>query len=308
MAKLRPEEFAFVIGPRLGASYVFTDSVAYTEAVNEIYPEGEYYPFMTLFGISLEQRVLLGMTSSHFAFQEVIMVGGLEQSIALPSASFLIGYRDLSGFEVGAGPTISFSGLGVIVAAGCRGYTIGVDARNGRQLWSYTGYPDKGWNIPSPIIIDGDRVLITGGYGAGSAMFKVEREGDTYATRELWKNRNMGTKIAQAILYKGMIYGNSADVGGGLRCLDLDGNILWDSKANGRAFEMGNLLVADGLIFIVDGRNGQFFMVEATPEGYRELGQTSFLSGNKVWAPMAYKDGRLLLRDQGKLVCVDLRR
>jgi len=202
---------------------------------------------------------------------------------------------------------MTLDGKTVIVASGRRGYVIGVDARTGRQLWSYAGYPNKGWNIPSPIIIDKNRVLITGGYGAGSAMFRIERQGNAYATRELWKNKNMGTRIAQAVLYKGRIYCNSADVGGGLRCLDLDGNILWDSKAKGRVFEMGNLLVADGLIFIVDGRNGKFFMVEATPEGYRERGQASFLSGNKVWAPMAYKDGKLLLRDQSKLICVDLR-
>ena len=203
---------------------------------------------------------------------------------------------------------MTLGGKIVIVAAGRRGYTIGVDARTGKQLWSYEGYPDKGWNIPSPIIIDDIRVLITGGYGAGSAMFRIEQQGDTYTTLELWKNHNMGTKMAQAVLYKGLIYGNSADVGGGLRCLDLDGNIKWDSKANGRTFEMGNLLVADGLVFIVDGSNGEFFMIEATPEGYRELGQASFLGGDKVWAPMAYKDGRLVLRDQSKLVCVDLKR
>ncbi len=203
---------------------------------------------------------------------------------------------------------MTLDGKTMIVAAGRRGYTIGVDAGTGKQLWSYEGYPNKGWNIPSPIIIGDGRVLITGGYGCGSAMFKVERQEDAYRTRELWKNLNMGTKIAQAILHGGHLFGNSADVGGGLRCLTLDGNIKWDSKASGRTFEMGNLIIADGLIFIVDGKNGKFFMVEATHDGYRELDQASFLDGPKVWAPMAYKDGKLVLRDQHRLACIDLSR
>ena len=203
---------------------------------------------------------------------------------------------------------MTLDGKSMIVAAGRQGYVIGVDADDGKQLWSYEGYPNKGWNIPSPIIIGDGRVLITGGYGAGSAMFKVERRGEGYHTRELWKNRNMGTKIAQAILHKGHIYGNSADSGGGLRCLTLDGNIKWDSKADRRAFGMGNLLIADDLIFLAHGGNGRVYMIEATPDGYNELGQASFLSGDKVWAPMAYKDGKLVLRDLHKLVCVDLKK
>jgi outer membrane protein assembly factor BamB len=201
---------------------------------------------------------------------------------------------------------MTLDGKAMIVAAGRRGYVIGVDAGTGKQLWSYEGYPHTGWNIPSPVIIGDGRVLITGGYGAGSAMFKVEQRGGAYTARELWKNRNMGTKIAQAVLYKGSIYGNSADSDGGLRCLDLKGNITWDSKADGRKFGMGNLLIADDLIFLAHGGNGRLHMIEASPRGYNELGHASVLSGNKVWAPMAYKDGKLVLRDLHKLVCVDL--
>ena len=89
--------------------------------VETLYPPGSYVPVTSLFGVIAEQRILLGDTDSHFAFQEVVMIGGLEQSIALPTASFLIGYRDSSGFEVGFGPNVTLAGIGVVVAAG---YTI----------------------------------------------------------------------------------------------------------------------------------------------------------------------------------------
>jgi len=202
---------------------------------------------------------------------------------------------------------MTLDGRTMIVATGRRGYAIGVDAKTGKQLWAYTGYPQRGWNIPSPIVVGDGRILITGGYGCGSAMFKVVRNGETYRVVELWKNRNLGTKTAQALVYKGHIYGNSADVGGGLRCLTLDGAIVWDSKAQRRAFEMGNLLIADGKIFILNGRGGRLHMVAASPDGYKELGTVSVLSGQQVWAPLAYSNGRLLVRDLQKLVCLDLR-
>jgi len=203
---------------------------------------------------------------------------------------------------------MTLDGRTIIVATGRRGYAIGVDAKTGKQLWSYTGYPQRGWNIPSPIIVGEGRVLITGGYGCGSAMFKVGRSrGPRLPVVELWKSRNLGTKIAQALVYKGYIYGNSSDVRGGLRCLTLDGAIVWDSRAQRRTFEMGNLLIADGKIFILNGRGGRLHMVAASPDGYKELGSVSLLSGQQVWAPLAYSNGRLLVRDLQKLVCLDLR-
>jgi len=114
----RPEGYEFIVGPRVGASYIFTTSDEFTETVRELYTSGDYLPFYTLFGINFEQRILLGDTRSHFAFQELVLVGGLEQSIALPMGAVLIGYRDWSGFEIGLGPLVNLSGVGVVAAIG----------------------------------------------------------------------------------------------------------------------------------------------------------------------------------------------
>lgn len=114
----KPAGFEFILGPRVGVNYINTTPEEFSEEVGKTFEQGEYYPVTSLFGLSLEQRILLGQTKSHFAFQEVIMVGGLEQSIALPSISILIAYRGATGFEFGAGATFSMSGVGVIAAVG----------------------------------------------------------------------------------------------------------------------------------------------------------------------------------------------
>ena len=53
----------------------------------------------------------------------------------------------------------------------------GIDPLNGHILWTY-----RNWqcNIPVPHAVDagGGRILITGGYGAGTAMLKVEKKQD----------------------------------------------------------------------------------------------------------------------------------
>ena len=73
--------------------------------------------------------------------------------------------------------------LVMITAAVGRGRTArdgsvnGLDPRSGKVLWTYTGWQCI---IPVPQAVDAGegRVLITGAYGAGSVMLKVDKKGD----------------------------------------------------------------------------------------------------------------------------------
>jgi hypothetical protein len=117
-AQEAPRGFTMILGPRIGASYVLQSPEEFSASVQTFYPAAAYFPVMTLFGITIEQRILLGQTRSHFAFQEVVLVAGLEQGIALPEGVVLIGHRDFSGFELGVGPIVHLAGIGVIAALG----------------------------------------------------------------------------------------------------------------------------------------------------------------------------------------------
>jgi len=48
----------------------------------------------------------------------VVLVGGLEQNVPLPSATWLIGLRQPSGVEFGVGPTLTGTGTQLAFAAG----------------------------------------------------------------------------------------------------------------------------------------------------------------------------------------------
>lgn len=48
----------------------------------------------------------------------VILVGGLDQGIVIPTATWLVGLRGASGMELGVGPSASPAGVGLAVAAG----------------------------------------------------------------------------------------------------------------------------------------------------------------------------------------------
>jgi len=203
--------------------------------------------------------------------------------------------------------TMTLDGKATVVASGGNGYTLGVDSETGAQLWEYAGYFCM-IHIPSPTIVDATRILLTGGYNAGSQMISIEKEGDAFKPKLLWKDKTVASKIPQPIIINGHIYSNSSDLNGAFRCVTLDGKQLWDSKDAGVTFDMGNFILADGLIYIIDGKTGTLRMIEPSPEGYKELGKTEgLLSGPEAWSPPVYADGKLLIRDKKKMVCVEVK-
>ncbi len=200
---------------------------------------------------------------------------------------------------------MALDGQQMIVVSGEFGHVIGADATTGEHLWSYAEYKCE-LHVPSPTILANQRVLLSGGYQVGAVMLTIQREGDRFIAKEVWKKKCMDNKIAQAHIYNGYIYTNSNLDGGGLRCVTTDGEQVWETGRD-PSFEMGNMLIVDGLIFILNGQTGELVMAEANPEGYKELGRAQILDGPKAWAPLAYSDGKLVIRDQKSLVCLDLR-
>lgn len=101
--------------------------------------------------------------------------------------------------------------------------------------------------------------------------------------------------------------GNSNERRDGLMCLTLDGKVLWKTRRK-PSFGRGGLILADGMIYIVEGDKGHLYMVKATPEKYTELGMVKkILKGKEMWAPLALTDGKLVIRDQQQLKCLQVK-
>jgi len=192
------------------------------------------------------------------------------------------------------------------------GKVAGISLESGKILWTYQGW-SCGIPIPFPIQLSENRLLVTGGYGAGSVMLQVTRSGPDFEVKELFRldQKDFGLQIHQPILYKNHLYANNNgnEHREGMTCLTLDGKVLWKTSDDRQLprFERGNLLMADGLIVNLDGKKGNLHLIEPSPEGYKELAQAKVLSGKMMWSPMAISDGKLLVRNQEEMKCLDLR-
>ena len=193
------------------------------------------------------------------------------------------------------------------IPPGAQGVVMGLDPRTGKILWEY-----KGWQcmtpIPRVVSVGEDRLFLTGAYEAGSVMIRVTAGGGGYTVEELLKTQAFGTHIHPPILREGHLYGQCTNNTGrqdGLVCMDLAGNV---KGKTGRepAFDKGGMILADGLLLAIDGKAGYLRLVEATPKGYRQLAEAKVLGTQRCWAPLALSEGKLLVRDQKQLKCLDV--
>lgn len=165
---------------------------------------------------------------------------------------------------------------------------------------------------PSPVAVAADRIFITGGYGAGSLMIRIDKTEDGYDAHEVARHGPkewLACEQQTPILSEGLLYGIMPKDGGALKqqlvCYDpLSGELVWSSGKTHR-FGLGPFFMADGKFFVLDD-DGTLTMLTASRTGYEQLAQHQVLDGHDAWGPIALAGTRMLLRDSTRLVCIDV--
>ena len=221
------------------------------------------------------------------------------------SVSFKMSHSSVMPMELGGKRTYVYAGVGGVAGISADG------ADKGKLLWS-----TKRWQpsvvAPSPLRLSSDRVFLVAGYGTGGALMSVTRNGNAWSADilEQYKaDKGLSAEQQTPILYDGMIITILPKDAGGARerivCYrptDLHAPI-WQSDEK---FGLGPYLVLNGTLFA--------FAEQGTLHVYR-IGkgkmdlvkkQEILPDGEDAWGPMAYADGRLLLRDAHHLVCLKI--
>jgi len=178
----------------------------------------------------------------------------------------------------------------------------GLATHDGKVLWKADR---KGATavIPTPIYADG-LVYVSSGYGAGCNLFQVTKGSDFNIT-EVYANKVMANHHGGVIRVGDFTYGYSD--GKGWTCQNFKtGEALWQEKSK---LGKGSLVCAEGRLYCrEEAEKGVVALMEATPEGYVELGRFSppDRSGKQSWPHPVVTGGKLFLRDQDILLCYDV--
>jgi outer membrane protein assembly factor BamB len=177
-----------------------------------------------------------------------------------------------------------------------------VSADNGDELWNYsweTFCPMSGdpLNTGTPIFVAPDRIYISS--GSGATLVRVSRTGESFQVAPLWKSELMRSDVNSPLLLGDHIYGFDRGI---LKSLDTEsGDIAWKA----RGFQRGSLIAADGRLIVL-GEEGNLALVDGNPDEFYQVDSADILTG-KNWTSPALAEGKLYLRNQEELVCLDLK-
>ena len=187
-----------------------------------------------------------------------------------------------------------------------------VAPETGRILWTTRTPGPYKVPIAQPLRVTGDRLFITGGLGLGCLMIQVSCVEGQWDTKVLFHNRTVAAHIHSPVFYQGRIYVTSFKEDGarhvGLVCLSAEGDLLWETGPDFQ-FESGAFLLADGMVFAMQGKTGELNLLKLTDSGPKLLARAKVLEARNanVWAPMALSEGKLIVRDQHQMKCLDVR-
>ncbi len=213
---------------------------------------------------------------------------------------------------------------------------VSVDPETGKENFHYwfRSRTHDSVNAARPVVV-GDTIMLSAAYRVGSALLRVAEDGKS--VEEVWSDpRNLLTHWSTAIDHDGHYYGFSGrhEQEGTLTCIAADtGKVVWKSNGWGRGLDAmtrgpegtvidaetkepipwpfygrGSAIMVEDK-FVVLGERGTLALVEVNAKEWKE---TSRCTGPKMhypcWAAPVLSRGRLYLRCEDALVCLDLRK
>ena len=176
---------------------------------------------------------------------------------------------------------------------------VAVAPKDGKLYWSQPWQTHLFVNAATPVFIPEDKIFISSGYEQGAGLFRIQASNGRATAEPVWMNKNMRNHMATSVYQDGYLYGFDE---ANLKCLDAaTGEDKWKMRGLGK----GTVMLADGHLIVLSER-GKLVLAEASPGGFVEKASAQVLRG-KCWTSPALANGRLYLRNEKEMVCLDLK-
>lgn len=196
------------------------------------------------------------------------------------------GYSSPVLMTVGGKPRVAmFNGFGLVVV------NPGTGAQTARYEWE-TSY---GVNAATPLVIGDGMLLISSGYGKGSALLQISDGG----VKEMWRTEELQSQFLSPVYYQGIIFGfDSGDKR--LKAINSrTGDVFWESRDYGRG---GSVTIAGSTIVVLN-ELGDLYLTKATRSGLTNLAEVKAVRP-KTWVAPAIEGDLIYVRNnRGDLVC-----
>lgn len=255
---------------------------------------------------SYQPDVDYGFMWSPLVEGELLILGGGSRGLALRIAdgSFAWGADEKPGACASPVSFVSRGGRGVALvtmnAARDATALVGLDAKDGRLLWSSPPWPEKWGAVCNDLLLAEDSVFVTSAetYPRG-ARFRVAGN----KLESVWESTKASSYTGNAVLIATNLF--LVTRAGMLKCIDWGTGIEhWSQRGFGT---YGALIASDGNLF-VQASSGELVVAEATAVKYQERRRMKPFGGKgETFTAPSLANGRLYCRSYaGEVVCLQI--
>ncbi len=243
-----------------------------------------------------------GAWPQFFAAMSPIVVDGMcIAHLGKEDAGAIIAYNLADGSQKwkweGDGPTYSSPVLATIegmkqLVFHTEKNLIGITVADGIVLWKIETPNERRFYSSATAIVDGQMVIYTG-QGTGTRAVKVKKDGDKFATEELWTNGDVGTNFNTPVLKDGMLYGISTD--NKVYCMSAEnGKTTW---VGSEEIDRFGSIVDVGSCLLALSPKSELIVIEPNVMEYKELARYK-VSDSPVYAYPIATGNRIYIKDQ----------
>lgn len=202
-----------------------------------------------------------------------------------------------------AGPVLADLGGKQQVISFTADGVMSVAAADGACLWRVPVQTRLGRHAITPMVLDD--MVVASSYQAGLIGIKVSRDNGTWKAERAWVEKPLAINFASPAVVGQHLYGLGP--GRKLICVKVStGQKAWSQEDpfSGTLDKehAGIVAFADRLLIL--GYNGRLLLVAADPAAWRLLGSAQVCGA--TWCNPAYADGKLVLRDEQELKCLQI--
>lgn len=249
------------------------------------------------------QNLTWGFSNSPLIVDDLVIVAGAKKPgptlVAYDKASGALRWKSGTDEATYASPILAtLAGKRVIVLNNAPGLSL-VDAASGEVLLNHVWGIDKWPKASQPVVLPGDKVFMSAGYGMGCVMLqiKADAQGKLSAT-SVWENHKMKTQFNSVTPSGDLLLG--LDDGRMAAVETATGERLWKE---GRFGAGQHLLVGDKVL--IQSESGEVVLGDAARTGFKVLATLPALS-SKTWNYPTLAGRLLLARNDREAVCYEL--
>jgi outer membrane protein assembly factor BamB len=176
---------------------------------------------------------------------------------------------------------------------------------NGELFWEFPLVDRLNESSTTPVRV-GDDLLLVSSVTFGSVGLKLGTKDGKPTAEQLWKNPALSCYFSTPVAVDGYLYmvtGGLLSQKSDLHCVDpKTGKILWTKPKVGK-FHAAMLRTGDNKLLMLDDF-GNLTFLEPNPKEYKDLAQSKVCG--PTWAHPALADGKVYIRDEKELICIDL--